>query len=407
MSALDDVKNDSLANDYFSSSTLKDFYVKTNIEYKWLENQTFKSGFEVALHNYDLINRNFYDKSLEFSPDYSENTFSTESAFYVQNESQFLATLNTNVGLRLYYFQESKDVKFEPRLSFSLAFTDNIFLKGAYAVAHQFLHLITRNDITLPTDLWYPSTVNVKPSRSEQFVAGFDTYFGNKEFLLSVEGYYKTMENLYEFKEVLDYGRSVPIEDLFTEGEGEAYGIEAFFNKRMGNITGWLGYTLSWTRRLFPNLNAGKVFEPRYDRRHDLSVVLAYKLNEQWSIGVTWVYATGQGYTMPTAQYYFSPQGVRGDRQERVQFHYTERNEYKLPDYHKLDISTNYKFQAFELPFEAYLTLYNVYNRQNPFAQYVVYEDEITESGETISVPKMKQISLMPFIPTIGVQIKF
>ncbi len=407
MSGLNDLNNDSLANDYFSNSTLRDFYIKSNIEYKWEENQTFKSGFEVALHNYDLINRNFYDKSLEFSPDYSENSFSTEAAFYIQNESRFFARLNTNLGLRIYYFQEFKDVKLEPRLSFSFAFTDNILLKGAYSIAHQFLHLITRNDITLPTDLWYPSTANVKPSRSEQFVAGIDTYFGNKEYLFSVEGYYKDMKNLYEFREVLDYDREVPIEDLFTEGEGEAYGVEAFLNKRMGDLTGWIGYTISWTNRLFPHLNAGKVFPPRYDRRHDLSVVLAYKLNEQWSFGVTWVYATGQGYTMPTAQYYFSPQGVRGNREERIQFHYTGRNEYKLPAYHKLDLSTNYKFMAFDLPFEAYLTLYNVYNRQNPFAQYVVYEDETTESGEVIRVPKIKQISLMPFIPTIGIQIKF
>ena len=175
----------------------------------------------------------------------------------------------------------------------------------------------------------------------------------------------------------------------------------------MGDLTGWIGYTISWTNRLFPHLNAGKVFPPRYDRRHDVSVVLAYKLNDQWSFGVTWVYATGQGYTMPTAQYYFSPQGVRGDRDERIQFHYTGRNEYKLPAYHKLDLSANYKFTAFDMPFEAYLTLYNVYNRQNPFAQYVVYEDETTSSGEVIRVPKIKQISLMPFIPTIGVQIKF
>jgi carboxypeptidase-like protein/TonB-dependent receptor-like protein len=401
---LDDIKNDSLSNDYFSSSELHDFIAKTNLEFKWNDSHTVKTGFELALHFYNLINRDFYDPVLEVSPDYSEKQFLQDASFFVQDEWSILPTLNTNFGLRLFYVKESNSLKFEPRLSASFAVTSNFFIKGAFAVSHQFLHLIIRNDITLPTDLWYPSTKNTLPSRSEQFVAGMDAYFYDKEYLFSVEAYYRDLENIYEFRELLNYDRSLPIETLFTVGEGEAYGIELFFNKRAGNLTGWIGYTLSWTRRLFEDLNTAQIFYPRYDRRHDISVVLAYKFSENFSIGLTWAYATGQGFTMPTSQYSFSPLGVKGDREERTQFHYTRRNEYKLPAYHKMDLSFNYKFEMFDLPTEAYLTLYNLYNQQNPFAQYVAY-DKI-ENSET-EIPKIKQITLMPFIPTFGVSIKF
>ena len=402
---LDDIKNDSLANDYFSSSELHDLIAKTNLEYKWDESHTLKTGFELALHFYNLINRDFYDPVLEVSPDYSEELLLSEASLYIQDEWTILPTLNTNFGLRVFYVKESNSLLFEPRLSASLELSENLFLKGAYAVTNQFLHLIIRNDITLPTDLWFPSTKNTLPSRSEQFVTGFDAYFDGKEYLFSVEAYYRNMDNLYEFKEILTYDRDESIETLFTVGEGEAYGLEFFLNKRAGNLTGWIGYTLSWTNRLFEHLNTGHLFNPRYDRRHDVSVVLAYKFNEEFSMGVTWVYATGQGYTMPTAQYSFTPLGVIGDRDEREQFNYTSRNEYKLPAYHKMDISFNYKFEMLDLPAEAYLTLYNVYNQQNPFAHYVAYDK--LEDGSQDEVPKIKQITLMPFIPTFGISLKF
>ena len=407
-SALDDIKNDSLANDYFSSSTLHDIYLKTNLEFNWSETHTLKSGFELALHFYNLVNRDFYDPVLEVAPDYSEDLFLPEASFYLQDEWNILPTLNTNLGLRIYYVKASNDVKFEPRLSASYAFSDDLFIKGAYAVAHQFFNLIIRNDITLPTDLWYPSTANTLPSRSAQAVVGIDSYFSNKEYLFTIEAYYRDMENIYEFREILNYDRNESIETLFTKGEGEAYGIELFFNKRAGNFTGWIGYTLAWTRRLFDDLNTAHIFYPRYDRRHDISLALAYKFNEHFSAGLTWAYSTGQGYTMPTGQYAFSPLGVIDEREERTQFNYTQRNEYKLPAYHKLDINVNYKFKWNDLPVEVYLALYNVYNQQNPFAQYVAYDTVIDpETGEEQEVPKLKQITLMPFIPTFGISLKF
>lgn len=404
-SALEDIK-DSLADDYFSLSDLRDFFLKAHIEYNLNENHKLKSGLEGTLHGYTLLNRNFYDPVLEVSPDFEEKLLYTEASLFIQDEWKILPTLSTNLGVRATYFKDSDSYKFEPRLSFIFALSDDFFVKGAYAVANQFLHLITRNDITLPTDLWYPSSKKILPSNSTQYVAGFDSYFNEKEYLFSVEAYYRTMENIYEFKNLLEFGRGISIENNFTKGKGEAYGVEVFFNKRLGNFSGWLGYTLSWSRRLFNTLNAGKIFYPRYDRRHDVSLVLGYKVNDNLSLGLSWTFATGQGYTIPNAQYSFSPVGIIGSNERRVQFNYTTRNGYKLPDYHKLDLSANYKFELSGKQAEFFINLQNVYNRKNAFARYITYDiDEKT--GEKSDIPRMKQITLIPFIPTAGFIIKF
>ncbi|HSR18779.1 MAG TPA: hypothetical protein VLM39_11875, partial [Ignavibacteriaceae bacterium] len=241
----------------------------------------------------------------------------------------------------------------------------------------------------------------VAPSKAMQYVFGFDSYFNEKEYQLTLEGYYKKMENLYEFKSapVLHPGASV--DQFLTSGEGEAYGVEFFLNKRAGNLSGWIGYTLSWTNRKFEDLNAGKVFYPRYDRRHDVSIVLAYNVTEQLSLGAFWTYATGQGFTVPTGQYRFPEIGLNS--QSLLRIDYTGRNEYRLPAFHKLDLSISYKFEFLNLPFKAFLNIYNLYNRQNPFSYYTSYSGDPGSSGNVV----LNQITLFPFIPSLGIEVKF
>ncbi len=281
--------------DYYSLTNLSDLMLKQDVEIRMHENHTTKLGFELSYHDYGLIYNDEYNILLESDPFAETEITAIEAAGYLQFESQIGSRLKTNVGGRFYYFRNRKFFKVEPRVSASFAITDNIFLKGAYAIAHQFLHLIVRNDISLPTDLWFPSTRTVNPGRSEQYVGGFDFSFDESKYVISLEGYYKDMENLHEFRDapnmnVIDGS----IEDQFVEGEGESYGAEFFFNKRAGDLTGWLGYTLSWTKRRFDDLNGGQIFTPRYDRRHDVSVVLAYRINENWNIGMTWLFASGR-----------------------------------------------------------------------------------------------------------------
>ncbi len=397
-SILNDKNNESGGGDYYSSSKLQDFMVKRSIEYMFEDNHTIKAGAEVNLHKYRLIYSDYYDEELAEDDRIGTDNISLETAFYLQDEWEILPLLTTNAGVRVYFFNKTKEIHFEPRFSFTYALSENLFIKGAAAVAHQFLHLIVRNDISLPTDLWYPSTSKINPGKSVQYVFGVESYFDRQTYLLSVEGYYKEMQDLYEYGNITSSDLSKPIEDQFTSGKGESYGVEFFLNKRAGDLMGWIGYSLSWTKRKFEELNNGKIFFPRYDRRHDISVVVTYNLTDNLSCGLTWTYASGQGYTVPSGQYQFV--GIGASEPTKIQFNNSGINTYRLPAYHKLDFTSTYKFNFSGLGFEAYLNLFNLYNRKNAFAQYVTYDDE----GK---IPKLKQLTLFPFIPTIGINIKF
>jgi hypothetical protein len=405
-SILEDKTSSQSANNYYAHSKLRDLVVKISSEFYWNAQNTLKTGIETALHSYSLIYSNFYNPLLDQTYESLPDIFTMETALYLQNESRFSDWLKTNIGLRGYYFKSRKYFSAEPRISAEIFANDNLSFNAAYAVAHQFLHLIIKNDISLPTDLWYPSSNKIEPSKSSQYVFGINYNLENKQYIFSLEGYYKDMKNLYEFKNSTEYNIGEPIEDLFTKGEGEAYGIELFAYKTSGNLTGWIGYTLSWTRQKFSDLNAGKIFYPRYDRRHDITITLAYEFNDHWSTGLNWIYASGQGFTVPTGQYMFQQIGI--NTQPELQYNYTERNGFILPAYHKLDLNITYKFNLGNLGFETYLNLYNVYNRKNPFAIYSTNNFAEVNGGTTgFPTTQLKEITLFPFIPSFGVTIKF
>ena len=208
------------------------------------------------------------------------------------------------------------------------------------------------------------------------------------------------MYNLYEYHDSVVFTMGVPLDEQFTTGEGEAYGVEFFLNKQIGKLSGWIGYTLAWTNRTFPELNHGKTFPTRYDRRHDISVVLNYKFNKKWEVGASWVYATGQAYTMPTGRYSFNddPRGYHNFYHEQ-RYNYSSRNGMRLPSFHKLDVSFMYNSTFFSLPSTWSINLYNAYNRKNPFAWMVNYD----ENGRN----KVTQIYLFPITPSLGYSVSF
>jgi len=384
--------------DYYASSKLQDIVLKRTLESYWHKNHTLKGGLEASYHNYNLIASKFYSYFLELDSETRTEINSIEIAAFVQNESQFFDNIKTNIGGRFYYFATKKLFSFDPRFSIAYTFSDNLSFKASYSIAHQYLHLISRNDIALPTDLWYPSTEGISPSRSTQFILGAEMFFDNKIYLFTVEGYYRDMKHILEFNEIATFDIFDSIEDFFTVGEGEAYGVEFFLNKRAGNITGWLGYTLSWTRRKFDDLNMGRIFYPRYDRRHDISLVLVYNVSSELSFGITWVYGSGQRVTIPDAQYEYPNSVLNNDKD--IYLYYGERNGHQLPEYHKLDLNMSYKFLFMDREAQFYINLFNLYNRQNAFSQYVTYDERMDRLV-------VKQITLFPFIPTIGINIKF
>jgi hypothetical protein len=396
-----------------SVSGIRDFMLRGEAQYFPHEDHIIKTGLEATEHRFRA------DASAEltdFGKIERDPTIRTslDASFYLQDEWQVTPQLSANIGGRLYYFQNGDYFRAEPRVSAAYQLTDEVSLKGAFSMGNQFLHLVARNDISLPTDVWFPSTETVRPSESMQGVLGVESSLFDGEYLLTVEGYYKTMRNVLEYKDTASFSLDVPLENAFAAGDGEAYGVEFFLNKRIGEVTGWIGYTLAWTRRTFEELNFGRPFYPRHDRRHDISLVLVYRLGESWELGATWVYGTGQAYTVPTGQYRFGhteiddpsrdPSGI--GYSERLD--YTERNEYRLPAFHKLDLNFAHSFSWFKLPFKLSLNIYNAYGRKNVFAQYVDREytrDPVT--GEYFDEYKFKRFTLFPFVPTIGLSFKF
>lgn len=384
-------------------SEISDITVRGELEYFPVENHVIKAGIEETWHNFkSFVSENFED-AIDQNSAAKKKINTHDFSIFVQDEWQATGLLKTNLGGRLYYFQEGDYLRFEPRFSASYAVNENFFVKGSAALAHQFLHLIVRNDITLPTDLWFPSSTDIKPGYSWQGVLGIETTFGDGKYLFTAEAYYKDMQNLYEYKDNSQFTFGMPVEDQFTGGSGYAYGIELFLNKRVGDFTGWLGYTLAWSKRRFDSLNSGIEFFPRYDRRHDIKLTLAYELSESWEIGASWVYATGQAYTMPEGAYVFIEQRSDGSYIYE-KYNYSGRNEHRLPAFHKLDLNIMHKFEWFGLPFQFTISIYNAYNRKNPFAWYIDYEYN-PETMESVKV--LKQMTLFPFIPTIGLSFRF
>ncbi len=389
-----------------SQSGIEDFMLKAEAEYFPTKNHKFKSGIEAIYHQFKVNTLKGLSEEIDKALNNGRNINSSDISWYLQDEWTATDALTANIGIRANYFTSGSYFNAEPRLSATYDLGDQNILKGALAWCHQPMHLLLRSELTLPTDAWMPVNDKIKPADSWQAVLGYQTTFAKDKYLFSVEAYYKHMNNLYEYSDTVRFFETATIEDQLVSGSGKAYGIEFFLHKQIGEFSGWVGYTLAWTTRKFAELNGGEPFSPRYDRRHDISVVLAYKLGKKWELGLTWVYGTGQAYTMPTGKYYTNTNGY-----SESNYVYSKRNEHRMPAYHKLDMNFMYKYEWFGLPFELSINLYNVYNRLNPFAMYLDEEwpDYFDYEGNSNSQPvtKLKTITLFPFIPSFGLSFKF
>lgn len=391
--------------DFFTSSQINDFYLRREMEYFGISDNIVKGGVEVTYHNFSTTTSDYLTKELQYKNIYGTDINALEASVYLQDDFKINNDLKGNTGLRLYYFQASKMLKIEPRISLSYYFLERFIIRSSFAIAHQGLHLLNRQDIFLPTDVWYPSAGSVLPSRSIQGSFGFEALSFDKSFLFSVEAYYKKLDNIYEYREDANFNIDTPFDEKITKGKGEAFGVEFFFNKRIGILSGWIGYTTAWTKRYFDELNNGHPFYPRYDRRHDISLVLSLQPSEQITCGLTWTYGTGQAYSLPIGQYMFTGLDHPNSNTTDNYYNYSRRDEFRLPPFHKLDLSFNYLINISEKNnLEISLNIYNAYNRNNPFSKYIGYKiDEV--SGKRI--PVLKEFTLFPFLPTIGIKYKF
>jgi hypothetical protein len=281
----------------------------------------------------------------------------------------------------------------------------NASIKVAYTRTIQYLHLATTSGATFPSDLWTPASKLIKPGKAQQIAAGYFKDLKNGTYELSTEVYYKTMTSQIEFRPGAQVLLNQNLEGQMIFGSGKAYGLELFFQKKKGSLTGWIGYTLSRTERTFPAMNNGKAFPYRYDRTHDLSVVVNYTLGTKWEFSGVFVYGTGNALTMPTGRLtydigygFFDQKPVFTNINQ-----YDKVNDYRMPAYHRMDIAFTYtpkpkKQKRFKSSWN--FSLYNLYNRANPYFIYLDTEDE----EQTI---KGKMVYLFPIMPGITWNFKF
>jgi outer membrane cobalamin receptor len=327
--------------------------------------------------------------------------------FFVYAEDDFLITpkLKANIGLHASGLSvESKFYKsLQPRISARYLISPQLSWKASYAQMTQFIHLLTNAGIGLPTDLWVPATAKIGPEHSYLTSMG-GAYNLNNKYEFSIEAYYKKMNGLIEYKEGANY---LNIEsDWQTKvdvGKGQSYGAEFFAQKKTGRWSGWIGYTLSWTNRTFANINEGKTFPYRYDRRHDLKIAAIYQWKPTKDLSMTWVYGSGNAVTLPQSSY--SQMDSRPNNpyfnyanDPSVQF-YNGRNSYRMRAYHRFDISytTTKKKKWGERSWT--FGVYNAYSRRNPF--YLDIDRD--KNGNK----KFVQYSLFPIIPSVAYRFKF
>jgi hypothetical protein len=346
----------------------------------------------------------------------SFDAFAWENSAYLENEIRIGERINTNLGFRgaVYHVNGTDYVSFEPRILASYLILDNMSVKGAYSRMQQNVHLLTNSGVGLPTDLWVPATDKVAPQTSEQWSLGIAKSVKDGIYEFSAEGYYKRMQNLIEYKEGASFlGTTSNWESLVeSDGTGTSYGLELLLQKKEGRTTGWIGYTWSKTDRKFANLNKGKAFPYRYDRRHDASIVVAHKFNKKVDMSATWVYGTGAAFTLPIGKYDIideSSDSYYGDSDFSEVFIYGDRNANRMRAYHRLDVGVNFRKKKKWGERTLNLSIYNLYARQNPYFYFVDGEEKQDAEGNFDGYERtfLSQQSLFPILPSISYSFRF
>lgn len=387
------------------TSEVQDYTFKTDFDWFLGDGHSLKFGAQATHHGFTVGRLNFEsaDSTLNFG---AGNTYSgSEFGLYASDDFVLSPMLSFNYGLRLSGFNsEGKTyAALEPRAAVKYTLNEQTSLKASYASMMQYVHLLTNSGASLPTDIWYPSNADVKPQRSQQAAVGVSHLFGKGKYLITNEVYYKWMQNQIDFRDGANLFVNDSLENEFLFGKGESYGNELYLEKVNGKTTGWLGYTLSWTYRKFDGINNGRRFPARYDRRHDISLVLMHQLNKRLSLTGAFVYGTGNAYSVPVARFAF--QDVEGKEPTVVPI-YEERNAYRLTAYHRLDLGAVLKLKPRRGEADLTFSVYNVYNRRNPYFVYFEQQKDKTNENTTIGF-QAKQVSLFPVIPSVTYNFRF
>ncbi len=399
-------------------STIDDYSFKQEFFFTPQLNNEWRFGISSTYH--DIMPMKYQYAENAGTERKLKNRYSLDNALYISNKIKLTEKVEILSGLRLsafsalgkgeYYTLDEKNnvvdsifyntgkfvktyIKLEPRLSMSYRLNNISSVKMAYARNVQNMHMLENTSSNTPYDRWISSSNNTKPQIADQFSLGYFRDFYDNQFQFSVEGYYKDMRNQIDFKDnaQMDWNDDVETELLY--GKGRTYGIEFLLKKQTGRLTGWIGYTLSKSEKKINGINNDRWYNARQDRTHNVSAVVIYDLSSKWSLSSSWIYYTGEAITYPSGKY---------DIDDRTAMYFTERNGYRAPAHHRLDIGAtcilkNKKSFYSELVF----SLYNVYGRANPYL--IDYRMNDKDNSQIY----VYQYSLFKYVPSVSWNFRF
>jgi hypothetical protein len=404
------------ANNYDTNITYKsgieDYSGKIEFDYAPGPNHDIKFGANYINHTFHpsvfVAKAHEYNATPIDTVVGDRDVFAHEIVAYAEDNFSIGRHFKVNAGL--HYSAFSVQNKFyhslQPRISVRVLLQENLSLKAGYTIMSQYIHLLSNNRISLPTDLWVPVTKRIVPMKSHQAALG--VFYNLKDIAdLSIEGYYKTMDNIIEYRDGATFlNLNTGWEDKVSAGRGWAYGVEFLAQKTVGKTTGWVGYTWAKSERQFDRpgeeLNFGRVFPAKYDRRHSLSIVAMHRFSEKIDVSGTWVYNTGDCATLGLQDYAY-PDYYPGYSSDGLSY-IDRRNNYRKPDYHRLDFGVNFHKKRKYGTRTWNISVYNVYNRNNPFL--ILPDEKYSNDGRT-SKKVLKQISIFPIIPSVSYTYKF
>ncbi len=405
------------------NSGIQDWTVKTDFDFSRNVNHDIKFGTAFTYHTFTpdvtslkVIDSEQTDQNID-TVSGSPKVYAHEITAYLEDNISLGRMLKLNLGMHFSSFnvQNSNYFSLQPRVGLRVLLNDNLSLKAGYAAMSQNIHMLSNNNISMPTDLWVPATSKIKPMKSHQYAVG--AFYSLKDIAnFSVEGYYKTMDNLLEYKDGASFmGASTNWEDKVSLGRGIAYGIELLAQRSFGKTTGWVGYTWSKSDRIFDRpgnvINNGKWFPAKYDRRHDFNITATHKFSEKIDVSASWVFSTGNTATLAFHEYAaVNSPSYRHEYFFPGSHSYVEaRNNFRYSSYHRLDLGINFHKKTKRGNLRTWnVSIFNAYSQLNPFYIYVsediIYNpatDERERKNELI------QSTLFPIIPSVSYIIKF
>ena len=387
------------------NSGVADISAKIDFDYYLSPQHFIKTGLALIHHSFvpgefDVLLRIPNSEGIDTTIG-QQDIFSQEVNLYVEDDAALTEKLKVNAGLHFsaFFVDDQVYTSLQPRISARYLLSENQSIKASFATMTQFINLLSNEGIGLPTDIWVPSTENILPQQSWQAAAGY-AFKLTKDLDMTVEGFYKQSSNLVSFAEGEGF-----FDDSFRDfdqrviqGDGEAYGLELFIQKKTGKFTGWIGYTWSKAFRQFDELNGGERFPFTFDRRHDISLVGQYDISDRVNISATWVYGTGNAVTLPSNTFRtFVRDGNNFDNIEVNNF--ADRNGFRMAAFHRLDVGINFSKQKRMHKRVWSFGAYNTYNRRNPFFIDIDRVVIIDDQGNRSTERQLRQRSLFPIIP--------